>query len=124
MFYSAESTYLFEEDSGVSQITQKQGGEQGDALMPLLYCIALAPVLRQVEVELNARGIRHKLYAYLDDIYIWVEDRDKAREAHDLLRERMREGIGVDVNEGKTKLWGKKAGAAGGLGGSTRRVVS
>ena len=39
-FYGAPSTYLWQDDAGgVHEIHQGEGGEQGDALMPALFCL-------------------------------------------------------------------------------------
>ena len=38
MFYGTESRYLWEDsDGGIHSIVQAEGGEQGDAMMPLLF---------------------------------------------------------------------------------------
>ena len=40
MFYGQEAEYLWESDSGeIHSICQGEGGEQGDAMMPLLYSL-------------------------------------------------------------------------------------
>ena len=39
-FYGSPSTYLWEDEMGVTQhISQGEGGEQGDPLMPLLFAL-------------------------------------------------------------------------------------
>ena len=38
LFYGDPSTYLWE-DGDVHHIHQGEGGEQGDALMPMLFCL-------------------------------------------------------------------------------------
>ena len=41
-FYGSPSTYLWDDDDGVThEIAQGEGGEQGDALMPLLFSLGL-----------------------------------------------------------------------------------
>ena len=68
MFYGSPSEYLWEDDSGVTHsIPQGEGGEQGDAMMPLLFCLGQHEAL-----QLAHSGLRDGefLFAFLDDIYI------------------------------------------------------
>ena len=39
IFYSAPSQYWWKEMGIVHVVDQGEGGEQGDALMPLLFCL-------------------------------------------------------------------------------------
>ena len=49
MFYGQASVYLWEDDEGtVHDIHQNEGGEQGDALMPLLFSLGQHPALQAV----------------------------------------------------------------------------
>ena len=42
MFYGSPSEYLWEDNQGnVHVVPQGEGGEQGDAMMPLLFCLDL-----------------------------------------------------------------------------------
>ena len=53
LFYSAPSSYLWEDDGGVvHSIQQGEGGEQGDALMPLLFCVGQHSALEAVQASL------------------------------------------------------------------------
>ena len=46
-FYGRPSTYLWEDDCAVvHEITQGEGGEQGDPLMPALYALGVKSQLR------------------------------------------------------------------------------
>ena len=47
--------------------TQGEGGEQGDPLMPLLFCLGQHPALSAASAQLEPG---EKLFAYLDEIYI------------------------------------------------------
>ena len=41
-FYGSPSTYLWEDEMGMShEIAQGEGGEQGDLLMPMLFALGL-----------------------------------------------------------------------------------
>ena len=61
-------------------IEQGDGGEQGDALMPALFCLALRPALLEIQAWLSPGDL---VLAYLDDIYI-ICSRETARTAFDI----------------------------------------
>ena len=68
MFYSNPSTYLWEDELGVTQhIAQGEGGEQGDPLMPLLFALGQHKSLVEAQARLSGN---ERLLALLDDIYI------------------------------------------------------
>ena len=68
MFYRAPSEYLWEDDSGtVHRIPQREGGEQGDAMMPLLFCVGQRQALQATQDQLRDGEY---LTAFLDDLYI------------------------------------------------------
>ena len=68
MFYGRISEYLWEDDFGVvHRIAQGEGGEQGDALMPLLFSLGQHEALQQVHRVLNPG---ERLFAFLDDVYL------------------------------------------------------
>ena len=53
-FYAEPSTYLFYDEDGVAHdITQAEGGEQGDPFMPALYALGQHPALLQAHRELR-----------------------------------------------------------------------
>ena len=62
-------------------VTQAEGGEQGDPLMPLLFSIGIQGALEQVARSL---GPGEHLCAFLDDIYMVCEP-DRVRPLYDLL---------------------------------------
>ena len=93
------SQYLWEDDSGnVHTIQQGEGGEQGDALMPLLYSLGQHQGLDEV-----VRGLlpTEKLFAYLDDVYV-VTTPDRV---YTFLQENLWVFVGVRINSGKTQVW-------------------
>ena len=68
MFYGAPSEYLWEDDSGtVHRIPQGEGGEQGDSMMPLLFCLGQHQALQAIQDQLRDGEY---LMAFLDDLYI------------------------------------------------------
>ena len=48
-------------------IVQGDGGEQGDALMPALFCLALRRALEEIQELVPQGGM---VFAYLDSIYV------------------------------------------------------
>ena len=55
-------------DSGQTHVIhQGDGGEQGDALMPALFCLALKPALEAIKAYLPDGAW---VVVYLDDIYV------------------------------------------------------
>ena len=68
LFYSSPSKYLWEDDEGVRHtIHQGEGGEQGDALMPLLFCVGQHAAHEAIQRGLNPD---EKLFAFLDDLHL------------------------------------------------------
>ena len=103
-FYGKPSTYIWEDDVGdVHQIVQGEGGEQGDPLMPLLFCIGQHPALAAVAKELREG---EKLFAYLDDLYIICQP-DRVGEVHALLQKHLWNYTGISLHSGKTKVWNR-----------------
>ena len=69
LWYLHESVFYWFDDNGKRHtITQGDGGEQGDALMPGLFSLALHPALVAIQAELGPDCF---VVAYLDDIYIY-----------------------------------------------------
>ena len=100
----APSTHLWEDDSGeVHTVPQGEGGEQGDPLMPLLFCLEQRPALTAVRAELEEG---EKLFAYLDDLYI-VCAPGRVGEVHDLLKRHLRGHSKISIHAGKTKVWNR-----------------
>ena len=64
--YARPSTYLWTDDQGERhEIRQSEGGEQGDPLMPLLFCLAIHNSLVAAKAEMQAG---EQLFAFLDDV--------------------------------------------------------
>ena len=86
MFYGAPSEYLWEDSGGAThRIPQGEGGQQGDALMPLLFAVSQHSALEAAGTQLWPGD---RIFAYLDDItpervgavYAIVEERNRAGE--------------------------------------------
>ena len=79
------ATVLFrtvrEDDDGVVQtIRQGEGGEQGDPLVPLLFCVGQHSALEAIQRRLRQS---ERLLACLDDVCL-VSQLDRARDAHNV----------------------------------------
>ena len=94
-FYGHPSSYLWDDDEGVThEIRQGEGGEQGDAMMPLLYALGQHQGLRSVQFQLRrSQG----LLACHDDIYV-VTSPERTCEVHAILREAL-------LVDPQAKLW-------------------
>ena len=67
MSYGQPSTYLWLDDGGEwHEVSQGEGGEQGDPLMPALYSLAQHGALEEARAQLLQGKV---LLAYLDDVY-------------------------------------------------------
>ena len=70
LFYGSASQYLRRDDEGVEhEITQGEGGEQGDPLMPALFSLGQHNALQQAVTELHQKD---HLLGFLDDIYVII----------------------------------------------------
>ena len=102
MFYSNPSTYLWEDEPGVTQhITQLEGGEQGDPLMPLLFVLGQHKSL----VEAQARLLP-----------------DRVSEAHTIVEEELSTHAHIHLHHGKTKVWNRGGVEPEGIAELTRRA--
>ena len=102
MFYGAPSQYLWEDSAGrVHTIRQGEGGEQGDAMMPLLFSLGQHSALLRVQERLHEGEV---LLAFLDDICT-VTKPERVRDVHRILEESLWSESGIRVHQGKTKMW-------------------
>ena len=102
MFYSSPSSYLWEDDSGVVRtIQQGEGGEQGDALMPLLFCVGQHAALEEVQARLRPN---ERLFTYLDDVCV-VSKPDRGGAICTALQESLWAHARIRVHGGKTHVW-------------------
>ena len=107
MFYTHPSEYLWEDAARVQhRIVQGEGGEQGDALMPMLYSLGQHEGLVAARAQLPPPD---GVIADLDDIYL-ITRREHARASFDLVTQCVRDHCGVDVNMGKCRAWSRAGG--------------
>ena len=102
MFYGTLSSYLWEDSTGrVHTILQGEGGEQGDALMLLLFSLGQHSALARVQSQLEEGEV---LMAFLDDMYT-VSMPEPVLEVHTFLAETLWTEAGIRVHQGKTQVW-------------------
>ena len=82
-------------------VTQAEGGEQGDPLMPALFSLGQQPALQAVQAQLQPG---EHLYAFLDDVYVAVRP-DRVRPVYDLLAHHLAAHANIRLNQGKTRIW-------------------
>ena len=67
-FHGTPSTYLWDDEMGVTQhIHQGEGGEQDDPVMPMLFALGQHPALAAAQERLRGNDL---LFAYLDDVHV------------------------------------------------------
>ena len=107
-FYGHPSSYLWDDDEGVThEIRQGEGGEQGDAMMPLLCALGQHQALRSVQFQLRPS---EGLLAFHDDIYV-VTSPERTCEVHTIWREALWDNSRIQIHVGKTQIW-NRAGVA------------
>ena len=101
-FYASPSSYTWIDDDGhAHQVTQGEGGEQGDLLMPALYALAQHEALNDLQNQLRDG---EAVFAFLDDVYV-VALPERIRELYDLLAAALWNRARVRLHEGKTRIW-------------------
>ena len=102
-FYGSPSTYLWEdEEGGVHEIRQGEGGEQGDALMPAFFSLGQHGALEAIQARLRPS---ERLMAFLDDIWC-VSSPERTAVGFTAIQEELLT-IGIRVHDGKTQLWNR-----------------
>ena len=102
MFYGQQSQFVWHDTQGHAHvITQAEGGEQGDPLMPALFALGQRPALREVQRQLAPNEY---LMAFLDDIYVAVTPQ-RVRPVYDLLATHLHHHARIHLNQGKTRVW-------------------
>ena len=84
-------------------MTQGEGGEQGDPLMPALFSLGLHDTLARVKAEMLPG---EQLFAYLDDVYVLCKPA-RVKPLYDKLKQALKEDTGLDLNEGKIRVYNK-----------------
>ena len=93
---------MWEDDHGqIHTLTQAEGGEQGDPLMPALFSLAQHPALERIQRRLRENEL---LLAFLVDIYV-VCHADRGSSNFTMLQEELFQHSAIRVHLGKTKMW-------------------
>ena len=82
-------------------MSQAEGGEQGDPLMPALYALGQHDALDEANAELQDGEF---LFAFLDDVYA-VCTPERAVPVFRAVEAVLERRAGVHVNLGKTRVW-------------------
>jgi len=101
LWYARESVYLWCAGEHSHRISQSEGGEQGDPLMPALFSVALAPALHDLQRELRPS---EQVLAYLDDVYILASP-DRVALLYRRLEELIWQRARLRLNASKTRVW-------------------
>jgi len=102
--YAQLSKYAWLDDQGQEHIVEQgEGGEQGDPLMPMLFCLGIHESLTRVRAHLLPG---EHLFAYLDDVYA-VAAPERIRTIYDLLAAALDEGACIQLHTGKTRVWNR-----------------
>ena len=100
----APSSHTWVDGEGQQRtVTQAEGGEQGDPLMPLLFSIGVQGALEEVATSLAPK---EHLCAFLDDIYLLCHPEGVVPLCK-LLSEALARVAGIRLHQGKTKVWNK-----------------
>ena len=103
-FYGSPSTYLWEDEMGVTQyIPQGEGGEQGDPLMPMLFALGQHGSLEAAQARLR---VGERLMAFLDDIYA-VCSPDRVGAVFAIVEQEMQARAHIRMHRGKTQVWNR-----------------
>ena len=108
-WYARATSHIYWDEAHRPSIIEAQEGvDQGCALSPGLFAIALAPVLHSLEGTLRTRDDTTRVHAYLDDVFI-VCDAGEAEAAVASAAAAMGE-LNLALKLEKTQIWSPVAG--------------
>ena len=100
----APSSDSRQDDAGrLRTVTQGEGGEQGDPLMPLLCSIGINGALEDVAAHLKDG---EQLCAFVDDVYVFCQPH-RVVPLFKLLRDSLRRVASIRLHEGRTGVWNR-----------------
>ena len=104
MFLRRPSTYLWEDEMGVSQsIPQGEAGEQGDPLMPMLFALGQHAALEAIQARMR---VGEHVFADLDDIYT-VSRPARIDRLHAVIVEELGARACIHLTHSKTQVWNR-----------------
>jgi len=102
LWINRRSRFVWTDQEGnPHDVSQGEGGEQGAALMPALFCLAMRPALADIQGRLHPDDL---VVAYLDDVYVLTVP-ERARGAYDIVTEVLERVCNIQVNRGKLQAW-------------------
>ena len=97
------SSYTWYDDAGEQRtVTQAEGGEQGDPLMPLLFSIGIQGVLGKKSPRIW--WMASSCVRSWDDVYLLCEP-TRVEPLFKVLEESMLRIAGIQLHQGKTRAW-------------------
>ena len=112
LWYGQPSSYLWEDDAQqTNTIRQAEGGEQGDALMPLLFALGQHKALEAIRARLQPD---ERPFAFLDDLYV-VAQPERIVEIYAILEQELWARARIRINAGKTQVWNRAGVAPAGV---------
>lgn len=103
-FYTQPSHYVWHDDANQPHIiTQAEGGEQGDPLMPALFALGQRAALADVQQQLHPG---EHLFAFFDDVYALVPP-DRVQPFYALLEHHLFQHAHVQLHRGKARVWNR-----------------
>ena len=103
-FYTQPSHYVWHDDANQAHIiTQAEGGEQGDPLMPALFALGQRAALADVQQQLH---LGEHLFAFLDDVYALVPP-DRVQHVYALLEHHLFQHAHIQLHRGKARVWNR-----------------
>ena len=107
LWCGSKSKYIWTDANGhPHEVEQGEGGEQGDPLMPALFCLAVQSALTAAQGELLEAAA---VFAYLDELYLLTTP-DRCAEVLSIISWHLQEKCGISVNQGKLQSWCPRGG--------------
>ena len=102
LWYAQPSQYVWHDEHHTPHtVTQAEGGEQGDPLMPALFSLGQHQALETVHSQLEPG---EQLYVFLDDVYAVVQPH-RVRPVYNLLANALAAHAHIQLNQAKTRAW-------------------
>ena len=105
MFYGSPSSYSWEDSCGVSHtIRQGEGGEQGDALMPLLFALGQHRALVATQSELQDGEFLFRVFGR----HLRGVPPDRVGAVYASMQQHLWAHCRIRVHTGKTQVWNRE----------------
>ena len=94
--YSPESQLLWQHGMDIKYLKSSSGCRQGDPLAPLIFCIAIHPILKYLRSKFPSLDI----YAEMDDVYL-VGDDDVISQCYEEMKGKFSAETGLELRSDK-----------------------